>query len=316
MNVNIDIDQDTQTTHGQELVEVAPEVGKKKLNPKMIMGMSAAALALVSGLAFIGNTIFTSSERATKTTEATIDYSGLPGDAKQFISKYGSRFSDPVSVYLTEYGYEQSGNKSLMLSDEAVANYDMSIRPTAEKSPLVSFERYNLPVTTGLDQNTAVKIFNEYTAKELTLYMNALAKNPSAKAQEVIDFEFTNYCSNDELSIDYSKYTQNLMAMCKAMVAKYGNSTQYIIGKGALKNDIAPGDTYISSDVPNQGQENSTYKMFSNQAVLSIETLTTSDQGSNSTQEYTTGTIEFIYYRDNNSTKLSIGQIGKFEITK
>lgn len=72
------------------------------------------------------------------------------------------------------------GGESVVIPDEFFANYNMSAQQNAV-SP-VGFEKYRLLSGGKIDQATAIKIFNEYTAKELSLYMNALAKNPTPEA--------------------------------------------------------------------------------------------------------------------------------------
>lgn len=310
---------DNNINFQSETVDSGLEKPKRKLTTKQMIGLGMATI-MATGAAVAGGIQIANHEKQTNPLNKKTDQieknidSSVPAEARQFVSQYGDRFNDPVATYYSEQEYEElSHNKSLMISNEAIANYDMSAQPTGEISPLVGFEKCKLPADTTIDTKTAVAIFNNYTSKELSLYLNCLAKNPSPEAQAVIDYEFKNYCSNSNAFAGDSEYTDTLMQTMHNLVRQFGSSTEYYIGKGALQTNIEPGDTLLSNSVYNQGEEAIDHKTFSNQAILKLKTITISEQGSATTGKYTSINGMFIMYNLDSNLDLSLGQLGQTE---
>ena len=109
------------------------------------------------------------------------------------------------------------------------------------------FGYYRLPKTAKMDNGAVVKMFNEYLAPSLSLYMNLLSKNPSKDARKFIDKEFTDYCSNPERSAD-DEDINKLMNFAKGIVASNGSNANYNVAP--LSNDAADIDNTNFSYIP------------------------------------------------------------------
>jgi len=185
------------------------------------------------------------------TSEAVVEAQEIPQEAESFVEQYGSRYEDPVSTYYAAKALESEyGNKSLVLSDEFFVNYNVDSQKNAVSS--IGFELYSLPLVDEVSVEDFTKVFNEYVVKELSLYMNSLAKNPTPEAQQVIDFEFTNWCSdamnrdNNPAPTKDEEYVAKLMSTCKGIVAEYGSSANYTV-KRATNNEVeVEGESYVS----------------------------------------------------------------------
>ena len=175
----------------------------------------------------------------------------VPEEAKHFISVFGGRFADPVSTYYAEVGYENAHNREgLTLSDDYISGYEMTTNINGNESEL-GFTRYELPATEKSNQDTVIKVFNEYVVKNLSLYMNLLSKNPSQKAVAVIDNQFLNYCSDTSskgMPIEFTADNDaiaKLMATAKGIVLKYGSTANYSVGKGSTDSRDVSATTFV-----------------------------------------------------------------------
>jgi len=173
----------------------------------------------------------------------------IPNEAKQFVSEVGGRYADPVSTYYAETAYENAHNKQgLPISDVYIENYKSLTYSKGEESDL-GFTRYKLPAAEKDNQETVIKVFNEYAVKNLNLYMNLLSKNPLPNAVAIIDEQFRNYCSdtdNKGLPIEFTADNDainKLMATAKSVVSKYGSAANYSVANGSTKS----GDNSITA---------------------------------------------------------------------
>jgi hypothetical protein len=113
-----------------------------------------------------------------------------PKAQNTFITKFGNRYTDPVSTYFAEAAYEKAHNgKSVMMSDEIIDKYENLKQHDGEKSEL-GFYMFHLPVDTKIDNKVSLDIYNNYIFKNLDIYMNLIAKNPSSEARDAIDKQF------------------------------------------------------------------------------------------------------------------------------
>lgn len=239
----------------------------------------------------------------------------VPKEAEDWVIAYGPRYDDPVSTYYAARALESVyGNKGLVISDEFFADYNLAAQKN-QVSP-IGFEWYTLPSAEKRSHEDVIKIFNEYVAKELSLYMNALAKNPTTEAEQIIDFEFTNWCS-DAMNLDNNpvptkdeEYIANLMSTCKEVVAKYGSSANYSVNKvTSVKGD---GGSYIdpySNVMIFEVDENGKILTFSNSLDMVIEI----DIYNNDTlimETLSISDIQLTYTRQPNGM-MSIGQMVK-----
>ena len=274
---------------------------------RTILIVAGVALALVSAVG-IGAKINASAEHKQTTRETTINPEiKIPAEAKEFVAEYGARYDDPISTYYAEKSFGLDVGKSVLISNESINNYDMSA-PMDESSQLIGFEQYQFPPNKEISQNNATWIFNEFTAPQLTLYINALAKNPNPEIQKIIDYEFINYCSDRESQEDY-KYINTLMDTCKAIVDEHGSNTNFTIGKGIIYHD--PMGTYINEYVSAQGEpdEKGIVNKFSANAEILLTTTTYNREAVVKKSEVI-GAIQFLYSRQSIGNNLSLGQIG------
>ena len=154
---------------------------------------------------------------------------------------FNYRFNDMASVYFADEAYRaRNGGSSLLLKDEYFIKYDFS-DDMYEISKL-GFERYTLPKSTVVDRAVSLEIFNNYTLKQLSLYMNYIAMNPTAEAEKVIDFEFRHYGSvgggdNIPEFAAHNRKIDSLMDVAKSVVAKYGSAAIYNVAPGSIEED-------------------------------------------------------------------------------
>jgi len=297
------------------------KVEKKGLSPKQQLAIAMGVIAFTAA-ALGGVTVNALSQRQSTITEAPANPGNptntgetkqeeIPAEAMSFVSEYGSRYTDPVSTYYAEQAYIAAGNKGLLMPDVYINEYDASAQMD-RLSPL-GFEWYSLSPDAKIDLSTSMEIFNKYTAKEVGIYMNALAKNPTPEATTIIDNEFMNYCSdtnNANRFTEDDKYINTLMETAKSIVAKYGSAANYTLAQGSTIEG-KPNSTYFDKDLVTiiQGQdENGVTNIFENKINLAIEVEVFSGKSSTK-DEVIIKDAEIFVIRQLNSARISIGQI-------
>lgn len=225
----------------------------RKLLMKIGAGVFAAALMFGAG-AFIHEQV--SAEQNTDTEQDSGTEQDIPKEAQSFVEQYGDRYADPVATYYAVEAYQKANgddyDQSVVLSDEYVANfanshgnYDTSgINYVAGGESELGFHDYELPDSEAFDQDTNLKIFNDYFIPMVNRYMNLLAKNPSPDAVALIDAQFLECCSNtgDNFSYD-DQQIEDLMTMAKDIVATGGSEVNYSILPATIdKSDGNVGD--------------------------------------------------------------------------
>jgi len=161
--------------------------------------------------------------------------------AKGFIESYGNRYDDPLSTYYAEMAYRDNVNDAgSIMTDKYINDFEISTLTRSESSE-IGFEKYKIAHDIEYTKELFVKIFNEYTAEQLSRYMNLLSKNTSKKAIEIIDSEFRNYCSSTvhegmpaAFSIDDVEVNK-LMKTAKAIVSKYGSAANYSVALAEIR---------------------------------------------------------------------------------
>jgi hypothetical protein len=144
---------------------------------------------------------------------------------RSFVRDYGTRYNDAVSTYYATQAYRKATGVDLVMTKDYITNYDPLATTEQGPTSTLGFERYSLPVDAKIDIATCEKIFDEYIAKELTLYMNLIAKNPNAT--DIIDSQFTNFLGPADTDHADRDYTVKLMESAKVEVAKHGSSANY-----------------------------------------------------------------------------------------
>lgn len=220
--------------------EMTKNIGRKALLSVSIL----SAVATVGGALYFFGGSDNISENKTPTeiedSVGTISEKNIPKEAQSFVNEYGDRYSDPVSVYYAEKEYKATVNKyGSIMTDKFIDNFKISTGFISQQSEL-DFTHYMLPTNAPENQETVVKVFNEYIAKELEIYMNLLAKNPSPEAIKVIDSEFRNYCSETgsegtsmAFAIDDAEIA-TLMKTAKSVVIKYGSTANFTVARGEI----------------------------------------------------------------------------------
>ena len=182
----------------------------------------------------------------------------IPAGAKDFIDEYGSRYDDPVSTYYAESAYRQESRQASILSDEYISEYDFDI--PAKDQGILGFETYSLPLDAKIDRRVSMDLFNNYTSDQLTIYMNALARNPNEK--EIVNRQFMGFCSfigevsPSMLAKGLTGYDGRIIAMMEtfdSVVERYGSNANYIVNKasepanGGTNTLFHDGDTVIGT---------------------------------------------------------------------
>jgi len=257
----------TEQTHSgpdEQKYDQIPTPEKKGLSKKqkMIMAFAGVALALVAAAGGgVAVNAMNQNRTATK-TEAPInptdEKQAIPNEAKTFVNDYGDRYKDPVSTYYSAMGYEAEYDAPLMMTDANINKYEITNDFHGEVSPL-GFKMEKLPIEDKIDQAYSIKIFNEFEAKNLNLYMNLIAKNPSEKGVATIENQFLNYCAGNYLNSNNntSNEAENIKARkildtMKSIVEKYGSNANYCIAPAvsAQLTTRVPTSTIFSSDIP------------------------------------------------------------------
>jgi len=234
-----------------EPIESTPE--KKGLTSRQKIAAAMAGIALTAGV-IGGVTANVLAQRSPITAEAPAnpgsEQKSIPAEAKSFVNEYSTRYEDPVSTYYAEKAYEAKGAKSIVLSNDFINKYEIK-NTHYENSSSIGFDLCKLPLNVEVSNSLAINIFDQYTSKELSLYMNALAKNPTAEAEAVIDNQFMNSCSNTinpnvvgSAFPDDDKNIVTLMNTAKTVVAKYGSAANYNVMPGS-NNQLDTNSTYF-----------------------------------------------------------------------
>jgi len=295
---------------------------KKGLTSKQRIAIIMAGIALTAGIAG-GVSVNALNQRQPAVAEAPANPAKpantgeikqeAPIDSKSFIAEYGSRYEDPLSTYYYVQSFtETNNNKSVLMSDKYIAEYDMSAEKGAI-SPL-GFESYSISPDTKFDLSTAIELYNKYTSKELSLYMNALAQNPSPEAVAIIDSQFMDYCSNTDnttSAADDSKRIGALMDTAKQVVKKYrGSAVGYIVAEGSTNFDN-PNMSYFNEQSPtnvNTSYEKTGAIEYSNHVdSLLIEVFVFKGMNTSITREIVKDVDLTVTLQPNNS-RLTIGQ--------
>jgi len=251
------------------------------------------------------------SQSASGEAAATAENASIPAEAQAFVTEYGSRYADPVSTYYAEQAYIAAGNKGRLMPDIYISNYDASAQMNSV-SPL-GFEWYSVSPDAKIDLTTAMKVFNEYTAKEVSIYMNALSKNPTPEAIAIIDNEFMNYCSdtnNANRFTEDDEYIATLMETAKGVVAKYGSAANYTVAQGSTVEG-RPNSTYFDKDLVTliQGQdEKGITTKFSNKVNLAVDVEVFNGESATK-DEVTIKDAELFVVRHLDGYRISIGQV-------
>lgn len=243
------------TTQSAELTEQAPE--KKKLTEKqkkiaafILSGLILAGI--VTGTIFandkgkdqpINNPTITEPSKAptqTTTSPETTTIVGeveIPEEAKSFVDMFQDRYADPVSVYYAEKSYRETIIQSGAIFGDEFLNSIEILNYRKDEKNIIGFFAYKLPLSAESNSDTAIKVFNEDTSINLSLYLNDLARNPSQKATDIIDHEFRLYCSNADMLGEPQAFSHDdaeidmLMDTAKKIVAEYGSAANYSVAK-------------------------------------------------------------------------------------
>lgn len=262
-------------------LEPSPTPEKKKFSTKKkiasFMAGAALALMVVGG----ADRVVSANRQGNPTkTEAPAnpgaEQQDLSVEAKAFVAEYGDRYSDPVSTFYANKSYEIEYGTKLVMSDAYISEYDTTAQ-MHETSPL-GFERYMIPKNAKIDQELSMKIFNEYTSKELSLLLNCLAKNSTPEGMAIVDFEFAKYCSTDG---------NELMETAKAIVEKYGSAANYIV-EPASNNSDNSNISYFNENDSTDAQavdENGKITEFSSLTDLGITIESYSEQNFTQSEE-------------------------------
>jgi len=263
-DIEVSVSPENNTTPEETLPN--PEKNGFSRN-QVILALSGIVLSIlvVSGVAFnklshknqpVATEVPTTPVETPQTTQEQ-EIQNLSKEGQDFITQYGDRYSDPISVFYSVKGYENSHpGGALMMDGEYINNYNPAHGINGDNSAL-GFAKYRIPVDTEITQEVAIDIFNSYTAKNLSLYMNLLAKNPSKDATAMIDNEFQIYCSDTTgknlpalaFSAD-DKEIEKLMSTAKEIVAEYGSTANYEIAQASGYNED-PNMTSFDNMTPN-----------------------------------------------------------------
>ncbi len=180
----------------------------------------------------------------------------VPAAAKSFVKEYGDRYTDPVSTYYAKQDYEANNNcPPALMSTDFINSYEISNTVDGDMSSL-DFTTLELLVNSAINQQSSIDLFNNYTSVNLDCYMNVLSKNPGAKATEIINSQFLDYCSggswanvnNVTLNNKDPEEGQKLIDNFEAVVDKYGSNACYTIEKAS--NDDNLNGTLFDKAVP------------------------------------------------------------------
>lgn len=223
-----------------------PERNKKSLSrgQKILAGVAIALVIGAGGM--IANVTYQNHVASASSVET--GSKTAPAEAKNFMDQYGSEYSDPISTYYAEKGYEQTHNGAGALIGTDYINSTLEANKQNDyngETCVLGFNMTKLPLDSAINQATSIDIFNKYTAKNLSLYMNLIAKNPDPKAIEVIDGQFLAYCLGTYTNADRNVIAGNqeaiteankLLNTAKSVVKKYGSAANYTVAQ-ASNND-------------------------------------------------------------------------------
>ncbi len=219
---------------------IIPSNERKKLNARQIGGVLCATVALSSVM--MGATGCSRQKTVGELTKQPVaeapvspDEAKVPKEAEEFVANFGDRYDDPVSTYYAEQAYKNINPRGSIIETSSALAYDLEgLRQ--DKTSELGFEIYELPLDAEINNKLSIDIFNNYTAKQLTTYMNLLARNPDNK--DMLDHEFELFCSfvgNTNPNMAGSDFTEdddkviNLMETVGYVVEKYGSTATYAV---------------------------------------------------------------------------------------
>ena len=216
-----------------------------KLTARQTRGLMLAGLVLLGALG-AGCSSVTPGANTPGTNESAANpgqTQEVPALAQFFINDYKDRFKDPLSTWYAKEAYKKAHDgMNPVLSDGAIKMYLESKANRQENAGPLGFNVYRLPDNAALDENKSIEIFNDYTSKELSLYLNYLAKNPTPEGEALVDSEFMNYCSDTIYAgnsaydfTDDDRFIATIMDTMKSIVSKYGSTANYTVLPSVLQ---------------------------------------------------------------------------------
>lgn len=270
--------------HSDDEDELTVAEKRKGLSPKQVMGLAAAALVLSATAVGVGSKMSVPNERQQTTREAPAKPSAekVPRAAELFAEQYDGRYADPVSTWYAREALKAETGTNFALPDGTIKTYEEIGDNRTPGNPF-GFEQYKLPTGTELDESSTIDVFNNYTCKELTRYLNYLAKNPTPEAEAIIDKQFMTYCSNssgagfsDLAFTDDDRDIADLMGTMKLVVAKYGSTANYTVQQGELggsdPNKTVFNDGSLGVQVNLDNEKEVTGSTIVGNVVISIDT--------------------------------------------
>ena len=286
------------------------ENGRLKLREAVLAAAVVGAIALGGGCSGDG----VQSPEPSGAESAESSERSLTADAQEFLDLYGSRFDDPVATYHANEAYAFVSDYGAILEDGYISDYDPEVRDGAQS--VLGFETYSLDLSIEPDHRLMVEIFNGYMADQMTLYMNALSKNPNAG--DVVDDQFREYCSFDANTStnaafrDDDKYIANLMSTLGSLVQAYGSNSNYKVlsteEDDGQSSEVLEGHPLLRFD------EDGNIQTLDDQAhvVVMVETF---DRDGESEIAYETLTMQLIVtiqpraFSEAQYTEISIGEL-------
>lgn len=172
------------------------------------------------------------------TTESVAEPVEAPEESKLFMVDFGDRYEDPISTYYACEGAKISHGNDFLVTDGYLKSYAESrANRYQDGTPSeLGFRPYAFSAGEAVDANTSIEIFNNYTSKQLELYMNLLSKNPTQAGVSAIDKQFMDNCSDtkfdtipDKSFHEDDQEIQAMMEIAKSVVEKYGSAANYTV---------------------------------------------------------------------------------------
>lgn len=223
-----------------------PEKKGVSLKTKVGVGLAAAVVLIGGGSVAAKKAMNPGNSTATGPVPTNTGEAQPPlsAEAQKFVDLYGDRYADPVSTYYASKDYVLKANiPNVIMADNYIDNFEINGNIVTGVPDEIGFTQYTLPLDAKFNQQTSIKVFNEYTVPSLNCYMNELAKNPSPEAKKIIKAEFAKYCSdisNEDLPIAFTsddKGIAMLMDTADALVSKYGSTANYYVAPAEINSD-------------------------------------------------------------------------------
>jgi hypothetical protein len=193
----------------------------------------------------------------------------VPSEAQSFVTEYGNRYSDSVSTYYAVEAYKDThSGVDPVMSNEYVKNYDFNGEKHFPISPL-GFELKELPTDVSFNQESSIKLFNEYTALMLGKYMELISKNPMPDEIKIIDQQFLDNCAGQHLGgydswdTEQRDSANNLLRTLKSVVAKHGSAANYSVAL-ASNDKTNTNATLFNKNIPTV----TGYYMYNNEKLI------------------------------------------------